>query len=650
MYQFDIITLDDIAALRESAEVECKLAQGRDKKGKLPKDVWESYSAFANTQGGHIFLGLRELEDGSFELAGVADPQKVIDELWTSLRNPQVVNVDILNEQLVEVVNFDGLNIIHVTVPRATRKQRPVYLRGNPLTGSYKRFNSADIRLSEEEVRRMLAEQVSDSRDTEILKGFGLDDLDSESLRGYRQMYMNRQPDHPWNKLDSREFLYKVGGWATDRLTGESGLTRAGLLMFGDYRPIKEAFENYMVDYQERPEAKTEARWVDRLVPDGRWSGNLFDFYFKVILRLTADLKVPFVLEGDIRQDDTPVHKALREALVNTLVHADYTGRSSVLVVKRPDMFGFRNPGGMRVPIEVAIDGGQSDCRNRNLKDMFSYIGLGENAGSGMDKIFAGWNSQHWRKPLLKEIQVPSEQTLLELHTLSLVPDHILIELRRALGEKVFNALSDHERLILVTASIEKTVDHARMMSMLNIHPRDLSALFSGLVNKGLVYRGGKGRGTVYFLEDDMLDDLWKQRFDSSVDPDFPSVGQRINTDSLGRSSDSLGESSDSLVGSSDSLNTIKSYSDTQLAIVETISKQKKSPKKEIEQAVLSLCGIEPMSLEQLADLLNRSEVLLRTSYLRPLRQAKRLRYKYPTIPQHPNQAYITVGSDIDKD
>ena len=81
-------------------------------------------------------------------------------------------------------------------------------------------------------------------------------------------------------------------------------------------------------------------------------------------------------------------------------------------------MFGFRNPGDMRVSIEEAIIGGTSDSRNRLLQDMFQYIGLGENAGSGLPKIFDGWNSQHWRKPLLKEKKYPSEQTLLELHTL----------------------------------------------------------------------------------------------------------------------------------------------------------------------------------------------------------------------------------------
>ncbi len=502
-----IETLEDIAAMQESVDVECKLAQGRDGKGALPKDMWETYSAFANTSGGDIFLGLKERSDRTFELKGIENTQKVLDDLWNNLNNPQKVSANILRERWVKILEIDGKSLIQIHVPPANRKQKPLYLNGNPITGTFCRLNSGDIKLGEEAVRRMMAEQVEESRDAEILKGYGLDDLDFDSFAAYRNMYSARQPDHPWNKVDAQEFLYQVGAWGKDRETGNSGLTRAGLLMFGTYRPIKEAFPHYMVDYQERPEAKTEARWIDRLVPDGSWSGNLFDFYQKVIRKLTTDLKIPFVLEGDQRQDDTLVHKALREALVNSLVHGDYTGRVSVLIVKRPDMFGFRNPGDMRVSIEEAVAGGTSDCRNRSLQDMFRFVGLGENAGSGLPKIFDGWNSQHWRKPLLKQKTHPNEQTLLELHTLSLVPNEILEHLRDLLGMETFNSLNDQERLVLVTAHIEKTIDHARMMSILNIHPRDLSVLLARLAEKNLIFQSGSGRGTIYFLSEAMVED-----------------------------------------------------------------------------------------------------------------------------------------------
>ena len=625
----EISCLEDIVALRESVDIECKLAAGKDGKGKLPKDVWETYSAFANTQGGDIFLGLRELKDQTFEIVGIENTQKVLDELWTGLNNQSVTSGNIIRERWVKVITVDDKRVIQVHVPQAPRKQKPVYIKGNPITGTYKRFNSADIRQTEESVRRMMAEQVEDSRDSEILKGYGIDDLDFDSLNVYRQMYSSRQPDHPWNQVDAQEFLYHIGAWGKDREVAHSGLTRAGLLMFGRLRAIKEAFPHFMLDYQERPEARTEARWIDRFTLDGTWSGSVFDFYRQVIRKLTADIKVPFHLEGDQRQDDSLVHKALREALVNALVHADYTGRASVLVVKRPDMFGFRNPGTMRVPIDIAKSGGESDCRNRNLQDMFRYVGLGENAGSGLPKVFQGWHSQHWREPLLKEKIEPSEQTLLELHTLSLVPEHILSALELNYGPERFKGLTENERLVLVTCHIETTVDHSRMISMLNIHPRDLSSLFSGLVEKGFLQQSGGGRGTIYFMpEARFMDDMAEhEEALSSLIGDGAALGV-----SSGGSDISSGGFSTGLGDMNEQI----------MSIASEIANKKRAPKQDVERVILQLCSMQALTLDQLMSLLHRSEGVLRKDYLQPLIKAKKLKYKYPTKPQHPDQAYLT--------
>ena len=226
---------------------------------------------------------------------------------------------------------------------------------------------------------------------------------------------------------------------------------------------------NYFLDYQERPEPRTERRWVDRITLDGTWSGNLFDFYRRVYRKLVADLKVPFALQNGQRQDETPVHEALREALVNTIVHADYTGRASVLVVKRPDMFGFRNPGLMRVPIAKAIIGGESDGRNRMLQSMFLLVGAGERAGSGVPKIHKGWADQHWRPPALYEREQSSEQTLLELWTIDLIPKDALDRLRAQFGSE-FETLSRTQRLVLATAATEQFVTHSRMLSICDLH------------------------------------------------------------------------------------------------------------------------------------------------------------------------------------
>lgn len=616
-----IATLEDIAALKETFDVECKLATGKDGNGGLPKSLWETYSAFANSYGGDIFLGIKE-KSGEFSLAGINHTCNVLDDFWNTINNPQKVSANILKQEHVKVIEIAGSQIIHIHVPRASRVFRPVFINGNPIKGTYKRQYSGDYCCQEEVVRRMLAEQVEDSRDNEILKGYGLEDIDIDSFNAYRQLHSSRDPDHPWNQVDSQSFLQNIGGWRKDRETGFGGLTRAGLLMFGRFPAIREAFPNYMLDYQERDEPKAEARWIDRLTLDGSWSGNLFDFYRRVIKKLSADLKVPFKLEGDQRQEDTPIHNALREALVNTLAHADYTERASILIVKRPDMFGFRNPGHMRVPQEIAIQGGESDCRNRLIHEMFRYVGLGEQAGSGLPKIFQGWKNQHWRSPILQEKEAPSDQTLLELHMLSLVPAEALEYLRSAF-EAEFEKLDQNERLILATAYVEKTLDHARAMSIMDIHPHDLTKLFAGLIEKGLLKRNGTGRGTIYFLPETELED---QITEILADIDF-SGGSEISSGGLDPSSGGLEASSGGLAELE--------------AISASISSRKKSPKIEVESCIIALCSKKPLTLQELAKLLNRKAEVIRKEYLQSLLKEKRLSLLYPTKPSHPEQAYL---------
>ncbi|MDO8342015.1 MAG: putative DNA binding domain-containing protein [Cellvibrio sp.] len=411
---FDLHTLDDLSLLAESVELECKLAQGADGKGELPKDFWPTYSAMANNHGGVVLLGVREKPQGVFSIAGLDNPTKVRTDLFNTLNNASKVSVNLLDDAHVNEAVVDGRTILIVQIPAATRKQKPVFLNGQPLGNTYRRQHEGDRRCDDETVKRMLAEQLEDSRDNRILNHFGVKDVDIESLHAYRNAFASHRPDHPWGQVDDLEFLRLTHAWRESRETGEQGLTIAGLLMFGTWTSISEALPLYFLDYQEQPADTSQTRWLDRVVPDGSWSGNLFDFYRRVIRKLTADLKVPFVLKGDTRVDDTPIHQALREALVNTLIHADYSDRASVLVIKSPAGFVFRNPGLMRVAPALALEGGASDCRNRTLHQLFLLINLGERAGSGLPKIRSGWEVNGHSLSLTDSIE-PFDQTRLEM-------------------------------------------------------------------------------------------------------------------------------------------------------------------------------------------------------------------------------------------
>lgn len=657
----EISSLDDLIWLSETCEIECKLAAGQDGRGKLPDDFWPTYSAFANTHGGLVVLGVKE-KQGKFELRGLPDADRLITDLFNTLNNRNKVSVNLLTDSHVKKMPLPGGDIVLVQIPAASRKQKPVYLNGNPFNGNtYRRLHEGDRHCDDETVKRMLAEQVEDERDQRILPDFGIDDIDAESLRIYRQMLRDRNPAHPFLEYEGVEFLQKIGGWRRDRKNSEAGLTLAGLLMFGQWQAIQEAMPHYFVDFQERPEAKAERRWIDRLVPDGTWSGNIFDFYRKVYRKLIADLKVPFALKNGQRQDDTPVHEALREALVNTLVHADYTGRVSILVVKRPDMFGFRNPGGSRIPLEQVLHGGESDCRNRLMHQMFLMIGLGERAGSGVPKIFSGWASQHWRPPALYVKDEP-EQTLLELRMVDLLPDEVLTALREHFGKKL-DTLTREERLILATAFIEQVVSHARVAEISGLHPHDLTMTLQRLVRDGLLMSAGRSRGTIYHLPGENLPTP-EQVFGSSTQTTIPtetdSGGLLQSSGGLPQSSGGLPQSSGGLERTQgpygrnvpeldrplvDTLDGLDAEYGRELMIAALdVAEHGKCSRETLEEAVLDLCATSYMTLSVLARLLNRSEEYLRKEVLNRLVADKRLRRAFPTKPNDPRQAYTSTN------
>src|SRR5690554_4082457 len=344
----------------------------------------------------------------------------------------------------------------------------------------------------------MLAEATLSSRDARPLPNFGIHDLDGESLEQYRNLFRSTRPQHPFLEGTDQELLRSLGAMKLNRDTGEYQLTVAGLLMFGNFVSICEEFPHYTLDYQEKLGVENR-RWSDRFTTDGSWSGNLFQFFRRVFPKLTSNIKVPFKLDPEMRRiDESSVHEALREALVNSLIHADYETSIPIRIVKQENDFEFRNPGRLRVPKEQALAGGVSDCRNPSIQKMFQMIGAGEKAGSGLPTIIRSWKDQHWRAPILDE-DIVQETTTLTLSLASLLPSVAVAKLEESLGNR-FKELDRNEQIVLVTNWLEEVVTHERLMQVLDIHSRDLTLMLEKLVRDGLLIRQGTGRDCHYEL------------------------------------------------------------------------------------------------------------------------------------------------------
>ena len=176
-----MIKVNELDKYREGNCLEVKKATGG-----LPKSLWETYSAFANTNGGIILLGIEELADKTFSAVKLPDPEKLIADFWNGINNRRQVNVNILTDKNVQIIEAQNNRIVAIEVPRANRKDKPVYLGVDPFLGSYRRNGEGDYHCTKDEVRNMMRDQADTSQDLRVLEQLNLDAFDYESVRRYR--------------------------------------------------------------------------------------------------------------------------------------------------------------------------------------------------------------------------------------------------------------------------------------------------------------------------------------------------------------------------------------------------------------------------------------------------------------------------------
>ena len=397
--------LNDEYELAESQRLEFKEASGG-----LPDDIWETYSAFANTEGGEIVLGVHEDSvTHDFSLVGVHGARELVDEFWLTLRNSTKVERDVMLRDGVRILSREGLDFIVICVPHAERGDKPVcvYNRRQKRMVAYVRRGTSDIQAGDSDLSLMMYDKTS-SADRRALDNFGLDCLCAETLGRYRSLFTALKPGSPWVEDSDDDFLYHIGA-ATRDSDGTPKLTRAGLLAFGYEYAITDYLPHYLLDYRE--ETSGNDRWDDRIVSqDGAWSGNLIDFYLSVSQRMRRHFKSPFGADeyGTAHAPRNPVTESVNEAVVNGLVHAFYGDSCTVTVLLTPDAFVVTNPGGFLIDSTAAIAGGISEPRNPTLMRMFGLIGASDRAGSGLQKIWKTWEGSYGVTPVLEETHGPA--------------------------------------------------------------------------------------------------------------------------------------------------------------------------------------------------------------------------------------------------
>ena len=400
-----IFDLKNFYKYKEDNSLEVKKADGG-----LPITLWETYSSFANSNGGVIILGVGERQDGSWYTAGLQNAEKIKKNFWNTIHDTKKVSINLLSDKDVESYEVGGDTILVIHIPRARRNQKPVFINNDLFGGCYRRDWEGDYHCSKAEVKAMLRDAIEETSDMKIIEQFDLSVINRESLQGYRNYHRNYRPEHVFHRLSDEDYLIKIGAAAISE-GGKVRPTIAGLLMFGDEYNITRELPEYFLDYREMLDPTT--RWTDRVLSSsGDWTGNIQDFFFRVNSKIAQDIKTPFKLDGITRVDDTPIHKAVREALVNCLVNADFYLPQGIVIKKDVKSLVIENPGSIRIGKKQMLLGGISDPRNKNLMKMFNLLGIGERAGSGIPDIYQVWTDQGWNSPVVEEFYNPDRTRL----------------------------------------------------------------------------------------------------------------------------------------------------------------------------------------------------------------------------------------------
>ena len=636
--QLDLFSFDDeysIFSLIQDEFLPEEYYEIEYKSGKegFPKELWKSYSAFANTNTGIIVIGVKD-KRGILSIEGLSDEQitKYKKQFWDDCNNPNTVSKNLLKNEDIKVITIKGNQLLAIRVPFAQRTERPVYLTRNPLGNTYKRNHEGDYRCTDDEVKRMMADSSAElKRDSLILENFTIDDLDPQSLRQFRQLFSSTRAGHPWLVLEDIELLKRLGAYRNDRKTKLEGITLAGLLMFGKEDSIKEqeALPDYFPDFRERLSADEKIRWTDRIYPDGSWECNLLQFYLRVWPKLSSTLPKPFRLDKDERVDESATHIALREAFVNALVHTDYSLSGNIIIELDTEKFVFSNPGTLLVSLEQYYAGGVSECRNPSLQLMFMMIGRAEKAGSGVDKIMTGWQESHWRRPFL-ELENQPDRVKLTLPMFSVIPDQVLNELNTIFDDVSY--LSADELTVLSFCLIEGSISNHRLQYVLNMHSSDITGMLKKLCAEKYLESDNNGRWTIYKLKQKV--ETAAQKVDTSEEK-VATSGRKVDTSVKVTENQNI----DNI-----KVDTSERKVDTSERKVDT-SKKKGTTRllrNDLENLIMQVCLPEYIKMEEVAKIIGKSEDYLKNKIFPQMIKDGKLEKRFPFTHNHPEQGYKT--------
>ena len=469
-----IYYMNKMELIKRLEDIEWEDFEVKEARNDVPKSVWETVSAFSNTAGGWIIFGVRK--DGKqYEITGVSEPGKIAEDFLNVLRSVSKFNKRM--DPTATKYEFDGKIVLGFYIQQKHPREKPVYFDSQRNT--FIRAGSGDRRATQEEIDSFYRNASFEEKDNEITD-LTIKDLDPETIRQYRNLFLQVNPNHRYSVLSDEEFLGKLAVLKNHKVT------YGGLIVFGKEDTIQKKMPNFRIEYLEVNGISYEdakSRYDYRISSED----NLFQTFLRIYERLLKKIEIPFSVRRGVRNDD-PVHlQALREALVNLIIHSDYFNKSNPRIRLFTNRFEFYNPGALPKKIELILEEDFSLPRNPILAKIFRYVNFAENIGSGFNKMINGWHARYKIRPVIEgdfdyyKITFPTiTKTITETITKTITK-----------GEA-------KEREILKLIRHNPSLSIAQIASLVGLSRIGVRYHLKNLKKKGVLIRKGHGPGGVW--------------------------------------------------------------------------------------------------------------------------------------------------------
>lgn len=519
--------LEELNTLDEHTRIEAKTTSNQ-----LGESIKETISAFSNEPGlggGYLLLGIsRQTTDPAkpaYYPSGVTDPDKLQNDLNSLCAKTFTLPI----RPEIAVAQIEGKTVIGIYINEAPPGMKPVSFDkkiGNKghqkmISVAYRRNGSGDIRCTDEDYALFYDLRNMRPYDETIIPGTTLDDIDLHAVSEYRRLREKHRHSASELKLNDEELLEALS--CTQTVHGVTQPTVSGLILFGKETSLRRYFPMIRFDY-----VRVKGR---------EWKGDVSETYYSLELQealLTLLPKAEAAIMDDMerefsfpshsltRIEKTLIpHEAIREVLVNAVMHRDYRVFGPTLVVRFVDRIEFLNPGYSLKSLDVIGHPG-SKSRNPHVANVLHETEYAENKGTGIAKIQTFMKNANLDLPVFRsDKNENSFSATLYLHQLM---DEDAVKWLALFKDE---ELSSEESRILVYAKKHGQVSNEICREITGYDTIKSSGILKKLRENGLLDPHSHGSATYYTLPQRYLDN----NTDPSLSPQLTSQDPQLSVD-----------------------------------------------------------------------------------------------------------------------